>query len=212
VVSLNVQEIVSLIELYMDRSLYENDMENTDSSGIFEEMIEKEIENLNGTSNSIQNTSVNSADEASNKLNQYDSDSINNAIDYVSKKYNVDSEFIKAVIGRESSFNPDAVSGCGAEGLMQLMPAAQKELGVSNPFDILDNINGGTKYLKTLLDAFSGNKELALAAYNGGLGRMRKLGVDTAPEINKMPYETQKYVENVMKDYENYKKNNQVTK
>jgi soluble lytic murein transglycosylase-like protein len=206
VVSLNVQEIVSLIELYMDRSLYENDMENTDSSGIFEEMIEKEIENLNGTSNSIQNTSVNSADEASNKLNQYDSDSINNAIDYVSKKYNVDSEFIKAVIGRESSFNPDAVSGCGAEGLMQLMPAAQKELGVSNPFDILDNINGGTKYLKTLLDAFSGNKELALAAYNGGLGRMRKLGVDTAPEINKMPYETQKYVENVMKDYENYKK------
>lgn len=209
---MNVQEIVSLIELYMDRSLYENDMENTDSSGIFEEMIEKEIENLNGTSNSIQNTSVNSADEASNKLNQYDSDSINNAIDYVSKKYNVDSEFIKAVIGRESSFNPDAVSGCGAEGLMQLMPAAQKELGVSNPFDILDNINGGTKYLKTLLDAFSGNKELALAAYNGGLGRMRKLGVDTAPEINKMPYETQKYVENVMKDYENYKKNNQVTK
>lgn len=202
---MNVQEIVSLIELYMDRSLYENDMENTDSSSIFEEMMENEIENLNGT-NSIQNTSVNSADEASNKLNQNDSDSINNAIDYVSKKYNVDSELIKAVIGRESSFNPDAVSSCGAEGLMQLMPAAQKGLGVSNPFDILDNINGGTKYLKTLFDAFSGNKELALAAYNGGPGRMRKLGVDTAPEINKMPYETQKYVENVMKDYENYKK------
>lgn len=201
---MNVQEIVSLIELYMDRSLYENDMGNTDSSGIFEEMIENEIENLNGTSDSIQNTSVNSADGASNKLNQYDSDSIDKAINYVSKKYNVDSELIKAVIGRESSFNPDAVSGSGAEGLMQLMPGTQKALGVSNPFDILDNIDGGTKYMKTLLDAFSGNKELALAAYNGGLGRMRKLGVDTAPEINKMPYETQKYVKNVMKDYEKY--------
>lgn len=201
---MNVQEIVSLMELYMDRSLYTNDDASTDSS-IFEEMVENAIENLNGASGSIQNTPLNNVDTY-NELDKYDNDKINNAIDYVSKKYNVDSELIKAVIGRESSFNPDAVSGSGAEGLMQIMPGTQKELGVSNPFDVLDNINGGTKYLKTLLDAFKGNKELALAAYNGGFGRMKKLGVDTVSEINKMPDETQKYVEDVMKDYDKYLK------
>jgi soluble lytic murein transglycosylase-like protein len=103
----------------------------------------------------------------------------------------VSPELVRAVIQVESAFNPQAVSAKGAMGLMQLMPATARDLGVDNPFAPEDNIRGGVAYLRQLLDRYDSNVELALAAYNAGPGSVAKYG--TVP-----PYrETQDYVKKV---------------
>ncbi len=116
------------------------------------------------------------------------------------QKYGVDPALIKAVIKAESSFNPNAVSRSGAMGLMQLMPQTAAGLGVKDPFDPEQNIDGGVRYLKAQLDRFNGNLELALAAYNSGPGRVAGLGLTdlTDPEqMKKLPKETQNYIRKV---------------
>ena len=112
------------------------------------------------------------------------------------RAHNVDPRLVAAVVGRESSWNPNAVSRVGASGLMQLMPATAQFLGVRNVFDPRENIFGGTRYLRKLLDTFGGDVDLALAAYNAGPGAVEKhRGIP--------PYrETRAYVAAVRASYE----------
>lgn len=123
---------------------------------------------------------------------------IDRAIADASLVHGIDSNLIRAVIRAESSYNPFAVSSSGAMGLMQLMPATAHSLGVDNPFDIVQNINGGTQYLRRMLDRFEGDLELALAAYNAGAGAVERHG--GIPPFE----ETQTYVPRVLGFREQY--------
>jgi hypothetical protein len=127
-------------------------------------------------------------------LSQFEA--INAIVDQVSADHGLDPSLAKAVIKVESNYNPDAISHAGAMGLMQLMPATAASLGVKNAYDINENINGGIKLLKSLLDSFSGDIKLTLAAYNAGGPKVREYG-----GIPPIP-ETQNYVKKVLEIYD----------
>jgi soluble lytic murein transglycosylase-like protein len=116
-------------------------------------------------------------------------------------KYGVNPCLIKAVIHAESGYNPNAVSRKGASGLMQLMPGTARSLKVSNSFDPQDNVEGGVKYLRFLLDTFRGDVSLAVAAYNAGLSKVAKYG--GIPPYN----ETRTYVNRVLSYMQSYQGN-----
>lgn len=144
------------------------------------------------TSSNIKKNIEYNAQKVSNKdITKYDS-----LIEKYAKKHSVDPNLIKAIIKQESRFNPNAESSAGAVGLMQLMPDTAKEVGVTDRTNPEQNIEGGIKYIKKMLNAKNGNLELALAAYNAGPGNVK----------NKIPQnkETPKFVANVLKYYEEY--------
>ena len=118
-------------------------------------------------------------------------------IDKAAQRYGIDRELIKAVIKAESNFNPRAVSHAGAQGLMQLMPATARGLGVTDSFDPEQNVMAGTRFLKSMLDRYNGNLDSALAAYNWGPGN-----VDRKPD--RLPRETRDYLVKVKQYYSSY--------
>jgi hypothetical protein len=122
---------------------------------------------------------------------------IDGHIQEAAARHGVEADLVRAVIEVESRFDPRAVSPAGARGLMQLMPATAADLGVQHPFDPGQNITGGTRYLKQLLDRYGGNRRLALAAYNWGMGNLER-----KPEA--LPRETRQYLQKVEKAYERF--------
>ena len=115
------------------------------------------------------------------------------------KKFDIDPSLIYAIISRESGGNPSVVSSKGAKGLMQLMDGTASDMGIRDPFDPGENIEGGTRYFRMMLDRFDGDIRLALAAYNAGPGSVDEYG-------GIPPYqETVQYVERVLDTYERVK-------
>lgn len=147
--------------------------------------------------NSLTNISYNSQDKPSSSPSEYDE-----LIRQAAAKYGVDPSLVKAVVKTESGFRADAESGAGAKGLMQLMDGTARGLGVTDSFDPVQNIEGGTKYLSLLLKKYNGNEQVALAAYNAGPGRVDRTGIRTDEQLienlEALPEETQRYVAKVL--------------
>lgn len=120
-------------------------------------------------------------------------------IDQAAQRYSVDAALLSAVVEVESAGNPRAVSRAGAQGLAQLMPATARELGVQDPLDPAQNLDGAAKYLRQLLGQFKGDISKALAAYNAGAGNVQKYG--GIPPFA----ETQAYVPAVLTAYDGYR-------
>jgi soluble lytic murein transglycosylase-like protein len=217
----NIQNIMKL-------ALMSNMMKKTsDDSGVFDIIMYSLLDSISNNTSSTNTPVNNSADISSILNNDFVANLNNNKLDYentsskvsissenkntdmkidkavknASKKYNIDENLIKAIIKKESSFNPNAVSSAGAKGLMQIMPFNFKSLGITDPFNIEQNIEAGTKLLKQYIDKFDGNLEMGLMAYNAGPGTMKKRGVNSPNELYKMPKETQNYVPKVMSYY-----------
>lgn len=132
------------------------------------------------------------AKRTSNISGKTNYDELKDIITECAEKYNVDQELIRAMIQVESGWTTDAVSNKGAQGLMQLMPRTAAMLGVDDPFDPAQNIEGGTRYISDLTDKYRGDIEKALAAYNAGPARVDSGNI---PEVSK------RYVRNIMSIY-----------
>jgi hypothetical protein len=154
-----------------------------------------EVNAVNNVNNNVYNVNADKkANSANGDFSSYlgESKTLDEIFSEASKKYNVSENLLKAIGKQESNFNEKAVSRCGAQGVMQLMPSTAASLGVTNSFDAEQNIMAGAKYISGLLDKYDGNASLALAAYNAGSGNVAK--------YNGIPpfKETQNYVKKVM--------------
>lgn len=141
-------------------------------------------------SNNSQTTAKKNPDQSNLNLDRIIQDA--------AREFDVDANLIQSIIKAESNFNPSATSPRGAMGLMQLMPETAGELGIKNAYDPRENVMGGTRYLKMLLNRYDGQVDLALAAYNWGMGNLEK-------NPDRLPAETLGYIDKVNSYYKGMK-------
>lgn len=153
---------------------------------------------LTNAANNLKANTISAADSLGQTIGNVTNPTKSQIVDIISKiskKYGVDEKLVMAVVRQESGFNFKARSHCGAMGLMQLMPATAKGLGVKDAYDPVQNVDGGVRHLKGLLARYRGNVVLALAAYNAGGGNVDKYG--GVPPFK----ETQNYVKSILANY-----------
>lgn len=130
---------------------------------------------------------------------------IENAAEKASQKYGINKDLIMAIINHESGFQPNVTSSAGAQGLMQILPSNFASAGITNGYDVEQNINGGTYLLRKCMDLYGGDEKMGLIAYAGGCGVMQKRGVNSYSDLYKMPDEARKAVPEILAMYEQRK-------